>query len=157
MSWQRTSTRLKRCSFYCFFYEVVLFQCYSELGCVISTSHYLTSILHQDTFDMWPMYMRLICMSFTPYVSWCTINVVYYDIEKSFLILSYMLFVSWWVGFKFHYLWIFGFKFPVICTHNIENYFIFVESMVLYIKHFLSLLYCSFTSLCYMHFANAFH
>lgn len=64
-----------------------------------------------------------------------------------------MLFVSWWVGFKFHYLWIFGFKFLVICTYNIENYFIFIESMgmVLYIKHFLSLLYCS---LCYMHFAK---
>jgi len=32
-----------------------------------------------------PMYMGLTCMGPTPYVSWCKIDVGYYDVEKSFL------------------------------------------------------------------------
>jgi hypothetical protein len=50
------------------------------MGCVIFTSHYPTSILHQDILGvrlmyMGPTYMRLICMGPTPYVFFCMIDV----------------------------------------------------------------------------------
>jgi hypothetical protein len=51
-----------------------------QKGCVIPTSYYPTSILHQDILGvgptyMRPTYMRPTCIGFTPYVSWCMIDV----------------------------------------------------------------------------------
>jgi hypothetical protein len=62
----------------------------------------------------------------------------YSRLSSSIAIMSYMrgyiaapmFFVSWLVCFKFQYLSIIDFKLLVICTHNFENYFNFIESML---------------------------
>jgi hypothetical protein len=64
--------------FFVFFTNMLIFSVgfmYIFLGCVIPTSHYLTSILHQDTLGIRPIYIRPTCMGPTPYVSWCKIDV----------------------------------------------------------------------------------
>jgi hypothetical protein len=45
------------------------------MGCVILTSHYPSSILHQDILDARLMYMEPTCMDLATYVFWCKIDV----------------------------------------------------------------------------------
>jgi hypothetical protein len=50
------------------------------MGCIISRSHYSTSIVYQDALGVRLMYIEFTymgstCIGLTPYVSWCRINV----------------------------------------------------------------------------------
>jgi len=49
-----------------YFYHIILHQLYTKTHCVA------------------PIYMVPICIGFTPYMSWCRVNVKYCDIKKSF-------------------------------------------------------------------------